>query len=194
MKFLSIALEGNGIPAGLVRDVEEACADASNEMGALTAVRAAAHTPIADEQKIRSLPQQEWWPKKVAKILRARKGVAGANGHYYTRAEAKAASQRIIAKRLRHRGSVRAGWRRSVEVLQVGSVHDPAFDVGQNLPSKGDATPAKPGLEPVCIIENRTRGAEKIAQRALDDAVRDTEKEADKIAEKHLHKRLKKYA
>lgn len=188
-----VRVEGPGLDSPeIMREVELACAETANEMGAVTAARAAGGTPIADEQRIRSLPQEEWWPKKVAKALKRRKSVAGASGHFYTRAEARRASQAMINRRLRRRGVARAGWRRPAEILSDGQV--PGFGEVQNVKSAGEATKARPGQEAVCVIENHARGADKIGRRALDRAIEETNHDAEKIAVKHLNKRLKKYA
>jgi hypothetical protein len=198
-RAVTISIQGNFHDREMARAVEEACADTANEMGAITAVRAAKGTPIADEQKIRSLPEREWWPKFVAKKLRKIKGVAtgqtsSGRPRYFSRAEARSLSRSIVKRRLARRGSVRAGWRRPIEALPHQGMEHVDLPNGRNFKRQGDATPAHPGIESVCIIANDARGADRIGQRALDRALQDTEKDAPAIAAKHLEKKLKKYA
>jgi len=198
-RLVTISIQGNFPNAAIARDVEEACAETANEMGAVTALRAAKGTPVADEQRIRSLPERDWWPKFVAKKLKRAKGIAAertarGKGRYFSRAEAQSFSRSIIKRRLARRGSVRAGWRKGTQLPHSVSTEHVDFPNDRNFNSHGEATQARPGQEAVCVIINDAPGADKVAQRALDRALQETEKDAPEIAAKHLEKRLKKYA
>jgi hypothetical protein len=197
MDTVTITIHGNFRSAEIARDVQEACAETANEMGALTALRAAKGTPMADEQRIRSLPERDWWPKLVAKKLRKVKSVAAGQTaagkpRFFTRAEARAFSKSMVRRRLARRGRTRAGWSRPAQVLPHDGREHVDFGSG-NFQERGEATPARPGPEAVCVIENNAPGADRIGQRALDRALQETEKDAPEIAAKHLEKRLKKY-
>jgi hypothetical protein len=146
------------------------------------AIKTGQRTPIANKKKIQKLVERPWWPKFVAKKL-AGKGVRiqvgktkGGNAKFrkvqgrYTRAEARKASAKLIKLRLNRVGFIRSGWLPAIQALSALKLKMKSARLAGTSRiqrPKGEARVARPGLKPVAIIINHSKGAEKVGARAL---------------------------
>jgi hypothetical protein len=165
------------------RETQKDWAYVANRQALNVAIKTGMRTPLANKAKIRALEEKEWWPKYVAKRINSQKGVRIKDGKTkggkqkfrkvqgsYTRADARKVSKRIIQMRLSHVGFIRSGWLPAIKTLSALKLKAKSASLAgtrgiQN--PKGDARIARPGLKPVAVIINNSKGAEKVGAKAL---------------------------